>query len=113
MDSQDIRQCINDIEQATDEAKRATQSGPVAEPLRQCVEAMHQQARQAKQQMGSSPDEQGQRQIVTQLEEAADQALQACRTSGTTVQPQLQQAIQRVHDEAKKLKKKLEAGSTA
>jgi hypothetical protein len=109
----DIRQCINDIEQATDEAKRAVQSGPVAEPLRHCVEAMHQQASSAKKQMGSSPDEQGQRQIVTQLEEAADKALEACKTSGTTVQPQLQQAIQRAHDEAKKLKKQMEAGSTA
>jgi hypothetical protein len=48
-----------------------------------------------------------------QLEQAADRAMQACRQAGGSVDPQTQQAVQSAHDELSRMKKQLQAGSTA
>jgi hypothetical protein len=110
MDAQELRQCVNRIEECADEAKRAMHSGSPPQELRQCVEDMHQQAREAKQ--DGSGDEAALRGRVMQLEQTADRAMQACRSAGN-VDPQLQQAVQRAHDEVSKLKKQMQAGSPA
>lgn len=112
MQMSEVKKGIDRVEQCADEAERAIQSGSVQGELRQCVDAMHQQARQA-QQACSSQQQQGDesrlREAVTQLEQAGDRAMQACRNAGN-VDPKVQQAVQRAHDEASNLKKQLQMG---
>ena len=112
MQASEMKQRIDRVEQCADEAERAVQAGSVSGELRQSVDAMHQQARQA-QQACSSQQQQGDqsqlRQVVMQLEQAGDRAMQACRNAGN-VDPQIQQAVQRAHDEASSLKKELQMG---
>lgn len=110
MDTQELKQRIDRIEECADDAKRAVQSGSVPQPLREAVDALHQQARQAKQGQGGS--EPALRDAVMQLENTADRAMQACRQAGN-VDAQVQQAVQRAHDEVSRLKKQLQAGSPA
>jgi len=112
MQMSEVKQRIDQVEQCADEAERAMQAGSVPGDLRQSVDAMHQQARQA-QQACSSQQQQGDesrlREVVMQLEQAGDRAVQACRNAGQ-VDPRLQQAIERAHDEASSLKKQLQMG---
>ncbi|MEJ6021023.1 hypothetical protein [Ramlibacter sp. PS4R-6] len=112
MQINDIKQRIDGIEEAADEAKRAAKAAPGQ--LQQSVEALHQQARQAQQACSSgSSQQQGDasqlRDPVMQLEQAADRALQACKQAGN-VDPQLKQAIERTHQQASQLKKQLQMG---
>ncbi|MDB5956833.1 hypothetical protein [Ramlibacter sp.] len=111
MQSQELKQSIARIEQCADDAKRAAQSGNVPQDLRQQVESFHQQASQAKKDGGS--DENALRQTVLQLESAADRMKAACQQAGGNVSQDLQQAVQRAHDEASRLKKQIQAGSPA
>jgi hypothetical protein len=112
MQLSEVKQGIDRVEQCADEAERAIQAGSVSGELRQSVDALHQQARQA-QQACSSQQQQGDqsrlRDVVMQLEQAGDRAKQACQKAGN-VDPQLQQAVQRAHDEASNLKKQLQMG---
>ena len=115
MQTSELKQRIDRVEQCADEAKRAVQSGSVQDELRQCVDALHQQARQAQQacssqsQQGEHGDQNSLRDAVVKLEQTGDRAMQACRNAGS-VDPQLQQAIQRAHDEASSLKKEIQMG---
>lgn len=113
MQTSEVKQRIDRIEQCADEAERAIQSGSVSGELRQSVDALHQQARQAQQECSSQKQQQGDqsrlRDVVMQLEQAGDRAKQACQKAGN-VDPQLQQAVQRAHDEASNLKKELQMG---
>lgn len=117
MQMNEVKQRIDRVEQCADEAERAIQqSASVPSELRQCVDTMHQQARQAQQVCASQPQQQQQqgdtgqlRQAVMQLEEAGDKAMDACRRAGS-VDPQVQQAIQRAHAEASSLKKQIQMG---
>jgi hypothetical protein len=113
MQISEVKQGIDRVEQCADEAERAIQTGSVPGELRQSVDAMHQQARQAQQECNSQQQQQGDqsrlREVVMQLEQAGDRAMQACRNAGN-VDPQVQQAVQRAHDEASKLKKQLQMG---
>jgi hypothetical protein len=111
MNTQDITQCIDRVEQCADDAKRAMQSGSAPQDLKQCIMDLHQQASRAKH--NGSGDEPTLRQTVMQLEQAADRAMQACRQAGGSVDPQTQQAVQSAHDELSRAKKQLQAGSTA
>jgi hypothetical protein len=112
MQINEVKQRIDRVEQCADDAERAIQAGSVSGELRQSVDAMHQQARQAQQACGSQ-QQQGDpsqlRNVVQQLEQAGDRAMQACRNAGN-VDPGLQQAIQRAHEEASNLKKQLQMG---
>ncbi|TFZ01283.1 hypothetical protein EZ242_07830 [Ramlibacter rhizophilus] len=122
-----LKQRIDKVEECADEAKNALQAGSTPNDLRECVEQMHQQARQAKQMVGgSSSQSQGQqsqsqgqgqgqmdqnvRSTIEQLEQTADRAMQACRQAGSSVSPQLQQAVQKAHAEASGLKKQIQMG---
>lgn len=112
MQLSEVKKGIDRIEQCADEAERAIQSGAVTGDLRQSVDAMHQQARQAQQacnSQGQQGDESRLREVVMQLEQAGDRAVQACRNAGN-VDPKVQQAVQRAHDEASSLKKQLQMG---
>jgi hypothetical protein len=115
MQMSELKQRVDRIEECADEAERAMQSGSVPSNLRQCVDQMHQQAKQAQQMCasGQSGQQQGDqsrvRDAVMQLEQAGDRAMQACREAGD-VDPSLQQAVQRAHDEASSLKKQIQMG---
>ncbi|HEY8360831.1 MAG TPA: hypothetical protein VIL30_25515 [Ramlibacter sp.] len=111
MDTQQLKQAIERIEQATDEAKAALKSGNVPDALRQQVEQFHQQASQAKK--SGASDEASLRQTVLQLEQSADRAKAACQQAGGGVSPELQQAVMRAHDEASRVKKQIESSSPA
>lgn len=112
MQMNELKQKIDQVEQSADEAERALQAGSVSSELRQSVDAMHRQARQAQQACSSQQQQGDQSQLkeaVMQLEQAGDRAMEACRNAGT-VDPRLQQAVQRAHTEASNLKKQLQMG---
>jgi len=112
MQMSEVKQRIDRVEQCAEQAEKAMQSGSVPADLRQSVDAMHQQARQAQQacSTGQQQGDQNQlREVVMQLEQAGDRAMQACRKAGS-VDPQVQQAVQRAHAEASSLKKEMQMG---
>jgi hypothetical protein len=108
MNSQELKQRIDKIEQCADEAERAVQAGSAPSDLRQCVEQLHQQAKQAKQ--AGSADESSMRQQVMQMEQTADRAKQACSSAGGQIDPKTQQAVMQAHSEVSNLKKQLQQG---
>ncbi|MEJ7932456.1 hypothetical protein WG922_20960 [Ramlibacter sp. AN1015] len=113
MQMDQLKQRIDRVEECTDEAKRAVQMGAAPQDLRQCIDTMHEQARQAQQACSSSQAQMNQenlRELVNKLEQTGDRAMQACRQAGSSVDPQLQQAVQRAHDEASGLKKQIQMG---
>ncbi|HEX2543406.1 MAG TPA: hypothetical protein VHL79_00915 [Ramlibacter sp.] len=110
MQAQELKKRIDGIEDVVDQAKNALQSGNVPQQLREKVEALHQQARQVKH--SGTQDENALKQSLLQLEKTADQAKDALKQAGN-VDPKLQQAVQRAHDELSQLKKQVEAGSPA
>jgi len=107
-----LKDRIERIEQCADEAEAACRTGNVPAQLRQSIDTLHQHAQQAQQACESS-QQQGDpgrlQQMVMQLEEDGDRAMQACRTAGS-VDPKVQQAVQRAHQEASSLKKQLQMG---
>jgi DNA-binding ferritin-like protein len=107
MNSQELKQSIDKIEECADQAERAVQAGSAPGDLRQCVEQLHQQAKQAKQ---AGADEASMRQQVMQMEQTADRAKQACSSAGGQVDQKTQQAVMQAHDEVSKLKKQLQQG---
>lgn len=112
MQMSEVKQRIDKVEQCADEAEQAMQTGSVSGDLRQSIDAMHQQARQVQQEC-SSQQQQGDpsrlRDMVMQLEQAGDRAVQACRKAGN-VDPRVQEAVQRAHEEASNLKKQIQMG---
>jgi small-conductance mechanosensitive channel len=106
MNTQELKQAIDGVEARADEAKAALNSGNVQPELRQAVEAFHQQASQAKK--SGATDEESLRNAVFQIEEAADKALEACRNAGD-VDEKLKNAIKGAHDQARNLKKQVQA----
>ena len=111
MDVQHLKKQIASVEQSVDEAKNALpNAGNVPQPLRDAITSLHDQARAAKK--DGTGNEDALRDTVMKLEQLADRAMQACRTAGN-VDPKLQQAVQKAHDELSKLKHAVKAGSTA
>ncbi len=116
MQGNQLKQRIEQIEQCTDDAKRAVANGSATPELRQCVQDMHQQARQLQQACSSGQQQMGQqvsqdsglRQQVAQLEQTADRAMQACRQAGSNVDQQTQQAVQRAHQEISSVKQQMQ-----
>jgi hypothetical protein len=106
----EMKQRIDRIEECADEALEAAQGNAPA-GLRECVESIHTQAKQAQQSLSGGSqqqmDQNAVRQQVMQLEQTGDRAMQACRQAGN-VSPQLQQAVQRAHDEISQLKKEIQ-----
>jgi uncharacterized protein Yka (UPF0111/DUF47 family) len=113
MQMNEIKQRVDRVEQCADDAERAVQSGSVPSDLKQCIDQMHQQARQVQQACSTGAQQQadqGQlRDMVMQLEQTGDRAMEACRKAGN-VDPQVQQAVQRAHQEASSLKKQMQMG---
>ena len=95
MQTEQLKQRIERIEQCADDAKRASQGGSVPQDLKQCIQQFHEQASATKHatQGQESATEDSLRRSVVQLEETADRAMKACRNAGSNIDPQLQQAV--------------------
>jgi uncharacterized protein Yka (UPF0111/DUF47 family) len=111
MQMSELKQRIDRIEECADDAEQAMRTGSVPADLRQRVDAMHQQARQLQQACSSTGQQQGDqsrlRDMVAELEQSGDRAMDACRQA-RNVDPRLQQAVQRAHQEASSLKKEVQ-----
>lgn len=109
MQAEQIKQSIERIESLSDQAKDAVRNANAPQELKQAVEQMHAQLSQGQrqqQQMGEGEL----RSLVQQLEQTSDRAMEACRNAGSGVDPQVQQAVQRTHDELSQLKKQIQMG---
>lgn len=108
MQMNEMSDVANRIEESVDQAVQAMQRAGGAPPeLRDSVSQMHQQARQLRDQARQSTDQQQLAAAVDALEQLGDRAKQACMTAGGVVDPQLQSAVMRAHDEISNLKKQL------
>jgi uncharacterized protein Yka (UPF0111/DUF47 family) len=108
MQAEQIRQCMDKIEQCADDAKRAVkQASNVPEDVKRCVEALHQQASKAKHQ--PMMDDAMMRDTVMQLEEKADEAMRACREADASLDPQVKDAVKRAHAELSRAKHDMQA----
>lgn len=109
MQMNQVQERINRIEQCVDDAVSALSSsqGQTSPELRTCVDEMHNQSRKAKQMVQQSSDETQMVSCVDGLEQLGDRAMDACRKAGSKVDPQVQQAVQRAHDEISGLKKQM------
>jgi len=109
MQAEQLKERIARVEQCADDAKKACQNASsLPQDLKDSVARLHEQASAAKH-AGDGASEDSLRQQVMQIEQSADRAMQACRSAGSGVDPQLQQAVQRAHAEASSLKKDLMA----
>jgi cell division septum initiation protein DivIVA len=107
MQADQIKSGIERAEACADDAKRALQQSQSApQELRQSVESLHQQLSQAKKQGQMGED--SLRDVVLQAEQSSDRAMAACRNAGDSVDPQLQQAVKRTHQELSNLKKEIQ-----
>jgi hypothetical protein len=106
MQMNQVKDSIDRIEQCVDDAVSAARNTAAPDDLRQAIDRMHEQARQSKQMVQSS-DETRMLGCVDDLEQLGDRAVQACRKAGGNVDPQLQSAVQRAHDEISSLKKQM------
>ena len=109
MQTEQLKQRIERIEQCADDARRACQNSSAPDDLKQCILEFHAQASAAKHatQGPESATEDSLRQSVIQLEETADRAMQACRSAGANLDPQVQQTVKQAHAETSSLKKEL------
>jgi len=109
MQMNQVQESINRIEQCVDDAVSAVSNaqGQTPADLRTCVDEMHSQSRQAKQMVQQSGDEAQMVSCVDGLEQVGDRAMDACRKGGNKVDPQVQQAVKRAHDEISSLKKQM------
>lgn len=108
MQSTHVQSSLDRIEQCTDEAVDAMRNAGTNAPdeLRQSVSEMHRQAREVRNLARRGQPEDLDSRIDT-LEQTGDRAKEACRNAGSNVDPQLQSAVTRAHDEIANLKKQL------
>ena len=108
MQANQLRERVERIEQCADEAVKAVQQAGDSAPneLRQCVSQMHQQARDLRSEAQQSGDQVQLVASVDTLEQTGDRAKAACRNADR-VDPQLQSAVNRAHDEIASLKKQM------
>lgn len=112
MEQDQLRRRVNEVAQYAEDAKRASYGNAVPAEVRECVDKMYWQARQARE--ACSPQLQQQvagveqlRGMVDELEQLGGRAVQACQASGN-VDPPLQQAVKRAHEEASRLKQQMQ-----
>ena len=106
LQANEIQQRFSRIEQAIGQASQACQSASNAPPqLKDCIDRLDRQSSAARQVLQSS-DQQRIVQCVDDLEMIGDEAKRVCRIQGQ-VEPRLQEAVTRVHDELSDLKHQL------
>lgn len=109
MQSNQLQQRVERIEQCTDEAVKAMQQAGDGAPddLRQCVAQMHEQARDLRTKARQAGDQAQLTGSVDSLEQTGDRAKAACKSAGGRIDPQLQSAVTKAHDEIADLKKQM------
>ena len=110
MQNEQMRQTAERIEQCADDALQAVQRAGDGTPdeLRSCVKQMHQEARELRDVARQAGDQQQFAGRVERLEQTGDRAKQACRKAGSQIDPQLQSAVMRAHDEISSFKKQMQ-----
>ena len=110
MQMEQMRESAERIEQCADDALQAVQRAGSGTPneLRDTVKQMHQQARALRDEARQATDEQQIAGQVETLEQTGDRAKQACRMAGSGIDPQLQSAVMRAHDEISSFKKQMQ-----
>lgn len=107
MQSAEIRQRFNHIEQIIHEASRACESATaVPMDLKDCIQQLDRQSEQARNVMQQSQDENSIRQCVDDLEQLGDRAKAACEQAGNVDGP-LKTAVMHAHRELSDLKHQL------
>ena len=108
MQSSQFKERVERIEQCADEAVKAVEKAGAGAPeeLRQSVSQMHQQARDLRSEAQRNDDQVQLAGSVDTLEQTGDRAKAACRKADR-VDPQLQSAVTRAHDEIASLKKQM------
>jgi hypothetical protein len=107
MQMNQVQDSVNRIEQCVDDAVSAVQDAGAPDDLRQCVDEMHRQSRQARDLAGQAGDQAQMVACIDDLEQMGDRAMKSCRSSGSAVDPQVQTAVKRAHDEISSLKQQL------
>ncbi|MCW5658977.1 MAG: hypothetical protein KIT60_14840 [Burkholderiaceae bacterium] len=109
MQMNQVQDSLKRIEQCADQATSAMQnaSSQPPEALRRCIDDMHAQAREVRDMAQQSADQGQLTSRIDRLEQTGDQAKRACQQAGSSVDPQLQQAVMKAHDEIASLKKQL------
>jgi hypothetical protein len=107
MQAEQLKERIARVEQCADDARKACRNASsLPADVKDSIARLHEQASAAKHASpGASED--SLRQDVMQIEASADRAMQACRSAGSSIDPQTQQAVQRAHAEVSSLKKEL------
>ena len=109
MQTSQLQQRVDRIEQCADDAVKAMQQAGDDAPdeLRQCVAEMHEQARDLRAKAQQASDQAQLTGSVDSLEQTGDRAKAACRNAGGRIDPQLQSAVIKAHDEISDLKKQM------
>ena len=109
MQTSQLQQRVERIEQCADEAVKAVQQAGANAPdeLRQCVAQMHEQARDLRAKAGQAGDQAQLTGSIDSLEQTGDRAKAACRNAGGRIDPQLQSVVTKAHDEIADLKKQM------
>jgi chromosome segregation ATPase len=104
MQLNEVKQRFSRVEQCIDDATEACeQSLSAPQQLKESIRQLDQRSEQARQYI-QGQDESQIRQCINELEELSDRAMQACEQSGSSIDPQLQQAVQQTHSELSSLK---------
>ena len=105
LQAREIQQRFSHIQQTINEAEQVCRSGDAPDDLRNCIEKMARESQQAQQVMQSN-DQQRMVECVDNLESMGDEAKRISR-SASTMSPQLESAVTKVHSELSNLKHQL------
>lgn len=105
LQAREIQQRFSHIQQTIKDAAQACRSHDAPDALRTCIDRMARESAQAEQVMRSN-DEQGMVQAVDDLESMGDEAKRLSR-SASSLSPELETAVTRVHAELSQLKHQL------
>lgn len=105
LQANEIQQRFNHIQQTIKEAEQACRSGDAPDELKDCIQKMARESQQASQVM-QSQDQQRMVECVDNLESMGDEAKRISR-SASTMSPQLETAVTKVHSELSNLKHQL------
>ena len=105
LQAREIQQRFSHIQQTINEAEQVCRSGDAPDDLRTCIEKMARESQQAQQVMQSN-DQQRMVECVDNLESMGDEAKRISR-SASSMSPQLETAVSKVHAELSQLKHQL------
>jgi hypothetical protein len=105
LQAREIQQRFSHIQQTIQEAEQACRSADAPSDLKDCIEKMARESQQAQQVMQSN-DQQRMVEAVDNLESMGDEAKRISR-SASSMSPQLESAVTKVHAELSNLKHQL------